>query len=96
MTVSDLRACGYKVRVLHHRKMNPCGVSCKGGTTVVQVRTPDGTELEGIAVCSKKENYNKKLGVSIALGRALKNNNFSCRPKSWFISKGGPCGLVKN
>jgi hypothetical protein len=96
MTVSDLRACGYKVRVLHHRKWNSCGISCKGGTTVIQVRTPDGTELEGIAVCSKEDNYNKKLGVSIALGRALKNNNLSCRPKNRFILKGGPCGLVKN
>lgn len=94
MTVSELRASGYKVRVLHHRKWNPSGISCKGGTTVIQVRTPDGEELEGIAVCSNKENYNKKLGVSIALGRALKNKNFSCRPRGWFLEKGGPCGLT--
>lgn len=96
MTVRDLRASGYKVRVLHQRKWNPYGISGKGGVTTVQVRTPEGIELEGRAVCSKEDNYNKKLGVSIALGRALKNNNFSCRPKDWFISKGGPCGLVKN
>lgn len=95
MNVSQLRANGYKVRVLHHRKYNPHGISCKGGKTVVQIRTPDGEELEGTAVCSNKENYNKKLGVSIAAGRALKSNSFTCRPKGWFLEKGGPCGLVK-
>lgn len=70
ITVENLRNHGYKVRVLHHRKNE------KGGKTVVQVKTPDGIELEGIAVCSKKENYNKKLGVSIALGRALNGANY--------------------
>lgn len=98
MNVVQLRANGCKVRVLHHRKYNLCGINCKGGKTVVQIRTPDGEELEGTAVCSAKENYNKKLGTSIAIGRALKLRalkSFTCRPTGWFLEKGGPCGLVK-
>jgi hypothetical protein len=69
ITVENLRNLGYKVRVLHYRKNE------KGGKTVIQVKTPEGIELEGTAVCSRKENYNKKLGVSIALGRALNGVN---------------------
>lgn len=44
--------------------------SC-GGSTVVQITTPDGVELRGEAVCSTKDAFNKKLGTQIALGRAL-------------------------
>lgn len=93
MTVRELRSKGYKVRVLHFR---PKDISNLGGYTVVQIRTPDGQEIEGKAICSNKENYNKKLGVKIAVGRALKNRKFSCRPQGWFIEKGGPCGLIRN
>jgi len=79
VTVSELRKCGHKVRVHHHRRLpqapfnNQTAVAARGGKTVVEVTTPDGRTLIGIARCSKKENFNKKLGVRIALGRALKN-----------------------
>lgn len=43
----------------------------KGGQTLVKVTTPTGQVLVGIAACSDKDNFNKKLGVNIALGRAL-------------------------
>lgn len=46
-------------------------VSPNGGETVVQITTPDGTELEGIAKCSTKDPYNRRKGLQIALGRAL-------------------------
>lgn len=74
MTVHGLRKAGYKVRVLHFRKVGDThlgAVSDRGGETVVQVTTPDGTELEGRAVCSDKDRYNKRVGVSVALGRAM-------------------------
>jgi uncharacterized protein (UPF0303 family) len=80
MTVEQLRKSGYKVRVIHTRRgktmQNLNGglvqtVSERGGKTVVQVRTPDGEELEGVAVCSAEDNFNRRLGVKIALGRAL-------------------------
>lgn len=80
MTVEQLRKSGYKVRVIHTRRGKTMPrldggmvqtVSERGGKTVVQVRTPDGEELEGVAVCSVKDNFNRRLGVRIALGRAL-------------------------
>ena len=74
MTVHDLRKNGYKVRVLHCRKF--CGNSFgafkpKGGSTVVQITTPEGVDLEGVSRCSDKDLYNKKLGVKVAIGRAF-------------------------
>jgi hypothetical protein len=71
-TVESLRKKGYKVRVHHCRKHGgqPNPTAC-GGKTVVEITTPDGTTLVGKARCNRKENYNKKLGVRIALGRAM-------------------------
>ena len=46
----------------------PCG-----GMTSVTVESSDGKEyFMNDANCSKKDNYSKKLGVKIALGRILK------------------------
>jgi hypothetical protein len=42
-----------------------------GGSTVVELTTPDGVEVSGTAVCSEKDQYNRKLGLKIALGRAI-------------------------
>jgi hypothetical protein len=78
MTVQQLRNNGYKVRVLHFReyidKQRFCGFSSvlsqKGGTTQVIIDGPNGDHFEGIAKCSKKDNYDKKLGVRIAIGRS--------------------------
>jgi hypothetical protein len=42
----------------------------KGGSTQVIIDSPDGKHFIGEAICSKKENYNKKMGVRIALGRS--------------------------
>lgn len=50
-------------------------VNAKGGMTVVRVTTPDGTELAGTAKCSDKDNYNRKLGLKMSLGRALKSGH---------------------
>lgn len=50
-------------------------VNAKGGMTVVRVVTPDGTELTGTAKCSDKDNYNRKLGLKMSLGRALKSGH---------------------
>jgi hypothetical protein len=48
-------------------------VEPRGGLTLIEITTPDGTDLKGEALCSKRDNYDKKKGVKIALGRALKN-----------------------
>lgn len=85
-TVQLLRDNGYKVRVTHYRyytntkllrrsEANQQGFNQpkpNGGKTVVEVRTPDGTELVGNSVCSCSDSYNRKFGVKIALGRALR------------------------
>ena len=42
----------------------------KGGSTQVVFDSPSGEHFTGLAICSKKENYNKKMGVRIALGRS--------------------------
>lgn len=71
--VEKLRKSGFKVRVKHYRLMSPYGIKPRGGKTVVEVTTPEGEGLTGMARCSRNENFNKRLGVRIALGRAFKD-----------------------
>ena len=49
---------------LPSRSINPVGSS-----TTVTIDTLCGSHYEGKAVCSVEDNYNKKVGVQIALGR---------------------------
>jgi hypothetical protein len=78
-TIATLRRSGYKVRVLHTRNykkvLKICGIfeelSAKGGLTRIEITTPSGEDVWGEAVCSKEDNWDRKLGISIALGRAL-------------------------
>lgn len=88
-TVKSLREQGYSIRVHHIRRYRtdpndqsygfPTPVKqillARGGTTDVAITTPDGVNVRAIAVCSNKDGYNKKCGVMIALGRALKQLN---------------------
>lgn len=78
LTVHELRKSGYKVGV-HHRKFEKPIYICGDysnlyfcAATAVTVTTPDGKTAKGNALCSVKDQYNRKLGVRIALGRALK------------------------
>lgn len=50
-------------------------VLSKGGTTIVELTTPQGEEIVGVAKCSKKENYNRKKGCQIAFGRIFSNHS---------------------
>lgn len=88
-TVKEFRQAGYKVRVIHKRETvlyrrgfsQTRRISEKGGETILQLRTPSGEEFEASAKCSKLDNYNKKIGVRIALGRIrkqLENNSNDC------------------
>lgn len=92
-TIKQLRQAGYKVRVHHKRPIQTTqridGISSqyspKGGTTIIQITSPNFQyDVEGIAICSEKDSWNRKMGNSIALGRALnklnqeiENNNFT-------------------
>ena len=46
--------------------------SPRGGHTTCQIKLPDGSEVVGVAECSQLDNYSKKIGRNISLGRALK------------------------
>lgn len=53
-------------------------LNSRGGRTLVWVYdTADNNRLvsAGVSVCCNEDNYNKNLGVQIALGRALKEIN---------------------
>jgi len=69
-TIEELKKMGYDVKVYHsHNKNQP-----KGGETKVSLKLPGYSWKNAIghSVCSNKDNFNRKLGTRIALGRALK------------------------
>jgi hypothetical protein len=83
--ISELRQAGFRVYINHDRitkhrwvhenattKVLVPMLSPKGGCTIVEIHTPEGKQYTGIAKCSKSDCYNKKRGLAIALGRAIK------------------------
>lgn len=46
-------------------------LDAKGGTTSCVLILPGGVEIYGTAQCNSKENYNKRIGRDVSLGRAL-------------------------
>jgi hypothetical protein len=46
-------------------------LAAKGGVTSCVLILPGGVEIYGTAQCNSKENYSKRLGRDISLGRAL-------------------------
>lgn len=80
-TVKELRQSGYKIKIIHFReegftKHEFCGTPmtlAKGGRTELLLMSPEGIQIKAEAKCSEKDNYCRKVGVAIALGRALKN-----------------------
>jgi len=77
---------GLEVRISHLRltdvgfntkaaaKEHGYTLSPKGGMTVVRLCDPATGEMRatGIAICSLHDNYNRRLGRTIATGRAIK------------------------
>ena len=71
-TVKSLRQKGYRVRVFHTRRyVEGNRPHERGGSTEVQIFQDESFVADGLARCSDKENYDRKKGVKIALGRAL-------------------------
>ena len=79
-TIKQLRQSGYKVRVMHIRHRNLINkidgvypeISNFGGSTTIEVTTPDGLHTaSGKSVCSIEDNFNRRVGNAIALGRAM-------------------------
>jgi hypothetical protein len=82
--ISELRQAGFRVYINHDRivknqwvyqnaltKVLTPMLSPKGGSTIVEIHS-EGKQYTGIAKCSKSDCYNKKRGLAIALGRAVK------------------------
>jgi hypothetical protein len=81
-TIHQLRRAGWKVRVIHGLTNNNlpfAPVSTKNKQplsdrfTRIELTSPESKDCTGIAYCSKEDQWNRKLGNRIALGRALKN-----------------------
>jgi hypothetical protein len=76
-TIHQLRRAGWKVRVIHgftnEKYMSNPITNLSNQFTKIQITSPDKKDAEGISFCSKKDQWNRKLGNRIALGRALKN-----------------------
>jgi hypothetical protein len=61
----------------------------------VEITTPDGRDISGTANCRGDERFDRRLGLTIAIGRAFSSlKRSTCRPE-WFTAKGGPCGLAR-
>ena len=74
-SIHDLRKLGWKVRVIHgdvDETHPPEFLELAYKFTKIELRSPDGIEYVGTSYCSQKDNYNRKIGNKIALGRALK------------------------
>lgn len=74
VSVHNVRQMGYSVDIHHVRNYDKNGViSCRGGITEVDIyKNFVLASYRGVSLCNDKDNYNKKLGVRIALGRAMK------------------------
>jgi hypothetical protein len=87
-TVKSLRQSGYKIRVIHHRLHGKGdvekfdwrgGILAKGGRTELFLISPEGIQVKAEAKCSPKDNYCRRTGVAICLGRALKELEYQER-----------------
>lgn len=76
-TIADLRRQGIKVAVL--RKDIPSKPSSNPARlqreTHIVITDKEGRHAEGRSISHPLENYNRKIGNKIALGRAIKNYN---------------------
>jgi hypothetical protein len=87
-TVAELRQQNYKVRILQFRRNRTAGNKPGklfsvidlpgterhhlGGKTRIEITSPQGKELIGEAICIKEDPFNRKVGIKIALEKALK------------------------
>ena len=83
--IDDLAEVGYEVDIIHNRPtqwtINPDGtfgariVKPRGGETIAQILVDGSVISEGEAYCSITDNYCRRTGALIALGRAEKKLN---------------------
>lgn len=68
---------GSELSHLTEARKNGLDVAPKGGKTIIEVTVPQGSGIlpatvTGVAECSLKDNYCKRTGIQVALGRAVK------------------------
>ena len=68
-TIHQMRRAGWKVRVIHGYMETPLS----DRFTRIELTSPEGKDAIGTAYCSKGDQWDRKLGNRIALGRAIKN-----------------------
>ena len=75
-TIHQLRRAGWKVRVIHgftnEKYVGQEIVNFSNRFTRIEITSPDKKDASGTAFCSKNDQWDRKLGNRIALGRALK------------------------
>lgn len=73
--IKELKEEGYEVRIRHARlRGKQHELKPKGGLTYVYITDKENKTLGiGKSVCSREDNFNRKLGATIALGRAIDN-----------------------
>lgn len=73
-TVSDIKNLGYKIKVYYDRAHGIDGsIYPKGGETTVEITDNHGHTSIGKAKCHERDNFVKRIGLMIAIGRALKS-----------------------
>lgn len=75
-------------------KRRKVSLSPRGGITTVSVIDNDGNEIAYAgAQCSMMDNYSKKIGRMIAIGRALKQLGYDKETRKRTASQGAPITL---
>ena len=52
-------------------------LSTHGGQTEVEITTKSGNHFRGVARCNPQDQYNRKIALKIAIGRALNGQKLS-------------------
>jgi hypothetical protein len=84
--IKYLESQGWRVELEHQRRYtNRVGpylsLEAKGGFTRAKIIAPDEKVIiKSEAICSIEDNYNRKIGANIALGRLIKKLK-----EEWFI-----------
>ncbi len=72
MSNSQVKKLECEMDNAHFLQESGAGLSPFGGETIVELVTPSGMiAITAISRCNIKDNFNKKMGIKIALNRAL-------------------------
>lgn len=86
-TAQSQTVANYRIKLRHYRystdrfcldeawllkAMNEDGINPRGGVTIAEIWDGKTLVARGEAYCSHKDNYSKKIGRNIAVGRAMK------------------------